>query len=51
VADPQWAHELISGVAALASQPAMGATPGEHCRSCPVQRSCPAWPQGRAVGA
>ncbi len=51
VADPQWAQEMIAGVADLATRSVMDATKGDQCRVCPVQRSCPAWPQGRVVGA
>lgn len=49
--DPAWAQEMIAGVAELATRSSMDATRGEQCRVCPVQRSCPAWPQGRVVGA
>ena len=50
VADPGWAQEMIEGVADLATRSVMDATRGDQCRVCPVQRSCPAWRQGRVVG-
>ncbi len=51
VADPGWAQALLDEVAELASRSAMDASRGDHCRSCPVRRSCPVSPEGRVVGA
>ncbi|WP_372594687.1 ATP-dependent helicase [Actinotalea sp.] len=49
--DPAWTETLLADVADVASRSAMDATRGDHCRMCPVRRSCPAWPEGRVVGA
>ena len=49
--DPAWAQALLDDVADLASRSVMDAARGDHCRNCPVRRSCPVWPEGRVVGA
>jgi len=49
--DQAWAQTLLDDVADLASRSAMDASRGDHCRNCPVRRSCPVWPEGRVVGA
>lgn len=48
--DPQWARRLLDEVATTVSASAVAATTNDLCRTCPVIRSCPAQPQGGAVG-
>lgn len=50
-AEPGWVAGMVEKVADAVSRPAVAATPNDLCRVCPVQRSCPARPEGRVVGA
>ncbi len=47
--EPGWAHELVTRVVAGMSGSSFPATVNKHCNHCPVQTSCPAWPQGDGV--
>ena len=47
--DPQWARTLIEQTAEGMGGAVFAATPGEHCRMCPVVASCPARPEGQSI--
>lgn len=48
--EPDWAAEIVAGVAALARRSEMVATVNDGCRTCAVRRSCPLQDDGRVVG-
>ena len=45
--DPTWARRLIETTADGMGGSRFAATPGEHCRMCPVLAACPARPEGQ----
>ena len=48
--DPGWARQLIETTAEGMAGEEFPATVNQMCRFCQVRRSCPATPEGRAVG-
>ncbi|MHB2022890.1 MAG: ATP-dependent helicase [Mycobacteriales bacterium] len=48
--DPGWADALLARVAGGMAGARFAATPGAHCRSCPVRVACPGQPEGLRVG-
>ncbi|MGB2700114.1 MAG: PD-(D/E)XK nuclease family protein, partial [Candidatus Phosphoribacter baldrii] len=47
--DPVWAQRLVEQTADGMGGMRFAATPGEHCRMCPVVASCPARPEGQTI--
>ena len=47
--DPVWAQRLVERTADGMGGMRFAATPGEHCRMCPVVASCPARPEGQTI--
>lgn len=47
--DPRWAHQLVAEVGERMAATEFAATPGDHCRICPVRTSCPAQPEGQWI--
>ena len=47
--DPGWASRLVEETAAGMGGGQFAATPGEHCRMCPVVAACPARPEGQSI--
>lgn len=47
--DPTWARRLIEETAEGMGGSRFAATPGEHCRMCPVVAACPARPEGQSI--
>ncbi|MFC5998086.1 ATP-dependent helicase [Quadrisphaera sp. GCM10027208] len=47
--DPDWAHDLLAATADGMAGAEFTAVRGQHCRVCPVQRSCPVHPRGGQV--
>ena len=49
--DPGWARDLVERVVEGMSGAAFPAAVNEHCRTCAVRTSCPAWPEGAGGAA
>lgn len=47
--DPEWPRKLVDRVAAGMANPVFEAKRDDHCRTCPVQSSCPAHENGGQV--
>jgi superfamily I DNA/RNA helicase/RecB family exonuclease len=48
--DPEWPRRLVDRVAEGMTSPVFTARRDDHCRTCPVQSSCPAHENGGQVG-
>ncbi len=47
--DPGWARELVERVVEGMSGAAFPASVNDHCRTCKVRSTCPAFPEGQGV--
>ncbi|MCW2778762.1 MAG: putative ATP-dependent helicase [Frankiales bacterium] len=47
--DPEWARTVVERVVGGMSGSAFPAAVNDHCRTCAVRTSCPAWPEGQGV--
>ena len=47
--DPGWAQALVERVVEGMSGAEFPAAVNDHCRTCAVRTSCPAWPEGQGV--
>ncbi|MDP9407322.1 MAG: PD-(D/E)XK nuclease family protein, partial [Actinomycetota bacterium] len=47
--DPGWARALVERVVEGMSGASFPAAVNDHCRTCAVRSSCPAWPEGAGV--